>query len=128
MVASCQTNKERLPDYCDCVESLVSTVYEVLSESSWTWSEKRSWLNLLNFHCHLLQNSFLENVYSDTITFSTLQKHLGSNFPYCCQVLLMTPCEHQSLLPYVIPLLPFSICETKRNHRGVSPTSREVEE
>jgi hypothetical protein len=51
--------------------------YEVLLVSSRTRQKKKYWLNVLNFGCHLL----LGNVYSDTIIFSTLQKHRESHFP-----------------------------------------------
>jgi hypothetical protein len=54
-----------------------------VSESSRTRSEKKYWFHLLNFGCHLLQNtcSLLGNVYRDPIVFSTLQKYRGSYFP-----------------------------------------------
>jgi hypothetical protein len=57
------------------VAGVLLVTYEVLSESSWTRSEKKYWLNLLNFGCHFLQNSLLGNVYSDPIIFPAFQKH-----------------------------------------------------
>jgi hypothetical protein len=54
----------------------------VLLESSRTRSKKNAecWLNLLHFGCQLIQNGLLQNVYSDPIIFSALQKHRGSHF------------------------------------------------
>jgi hypothetical protein len=59
----------------------IGHMYKVLSESSQTRSKKKCWLNLLNFGCHLLQNSLFGNTYSDPIIFPMLQKHYGSHFP-----------------------------------------------
>jgi hypothetical protein len=96
-----------------------------VSESSRTGSEKKCWLNLLNFGCHLLQNSILGNVYSDPIIFSTLQKHRGSHIPECCRVPFAILLGYQTLFQSVIPSVSFSIWETQRNLRGLSPASRE---
>jgi hypothetical protein len=68
-----------------------SYTYRGVSESSQTRSKKKYWLNLLNFGCHLLQNSLLWNLYSNTIIFSMLQKHHVSHFPWCCPVPLAIP-------------------------------------
>jgi hypothetical protein len=46
-----------------------------------TRSTKKCRLTLLNFGCHILQNSLLGNVYNYPIVFSTLQKHHVSQFP-----------------------------------------------
>jgi hypothetical protein len=42
-------------------------------------SKKKFWHNLLNFGCHLFENSLLVNICSDPIVFSTLPKHHGSH-------------------------------------------------
>jgi hypothetical protein len=93
---------------------------EVLSETSRTRSKKKCWLNLLNFGCHLLQNSVLGNVCSDPIVFSTLQKHRTSHFPECCRVPRAIPFGCQTLFQNVVPSVSLSIWETKRNHRGAN--------
>jgi hypothetical protein len=95
-----------------------------LSKSSRTRSKKKFWLNLLDFGCYLLPNSLLGNVCSDPIAFSTLQKHRGSHFPWCCRVPLAIPFARKT----VSKRRPFSFTfnlEEKRNHRGLSPASRE---
>jgi hypothetical protein len=63
------------------VKRTESQKYKVLLKSSWTKSKKKCWLNLLNFGCHLLQNSLLGNIHRYPIIFSTLQKHCGSHLP-----------------------------------------------
>jgi hypothetical protein len=78
--------------------------------------------NLTKLGCHLLQNSFLENVYSDIIIFSKLQKHHGSNFLSGCQVLLVIPFAPQT------ERHPFSFIfnlENKAKSQGPSLASRE---
>jgi hypothetical protein len=56
-------------------------IFEVLTASSRTGSKKKCSLKLLNFGCHLLQNSLHGNIYNDPIIFTTIQKHHGSHFP-----------------------------------------------
>jgi hypothetical protein len=51
-----------------------------VSESSWTRSNKKCWLNLINFGCHLLQNHLLGNIYSNPIVFSMIQKNKLCSF------------------------------------------------
>jgi hypothetical protein len=80
------------------------TVYNISSESI---GQKKRWLKLLNFGCYLLQNSLLGNLYSDPIVSSTLQKHSGSHFPYCCRVPLAIPFGCQTLFQNVVPPFQF---------------------
>jgi hypothetical protein len=76
----------------------------VVLKSSLARSKNKCWFNLLNFGCHLLQNSLLGNVYSDSIIFLfMLQKHRGSNFPQCCRVPLVIPFGCQTLFQNVVP-------------------------
>jgi hypothetical protein len=89
------------------------TAYVVLPESSQTWSEKKYWLNLLNFGYHLLQNRLLGSIYIDPIVLSTLQKHHGSHFPKCYQLPLVIPFGCQTPFQNVVPSVSFSIWETK---------------
>jgi hypothetical protein len=60
---------------------LVLLIYEVISESSRTRPKKKCWLNLLNFGCHLIQNSLVGNICCDPIVSSMLLKHHVSHFP-----------------------------------------------
>jgi hypothetical protein len=90
-------------------------------EISQTRSEKKWWLNLLNFGCHLLQNSLLGNIY--------LIPSFFPPFRGIMEVIFLNAVEYHfecpTLFQNVIPSVSFSIWETKQNNRGLSPASRE---
>jgi hypothetical protein len=99
-------------------------LYEVLSENSQARSKKKCWLNLLKFGCHPLQNSLLGNSYSDPIFFS--------RFTRAVEVIFLTAVEYRLRFPlddghcFRMSSLPFHFQFGKqRNHRGLSPASRE---
>jgi hypothetical protein len=93
----------------------VSLLYEVLSESSWNRSKKKCCLNLFNFGCYLLQNSFLGSVYSNPIIFSHASKALWKSVSL---MLSSTACD-SLWMSYTLSKRPFNfilIWETKHNH------------
>jgi hypothetical protein len=64
----------------DNIEELKGELYEMYRNVPGL-GQKKFWLNLLSFGCHLLQNCLLWNVLRDPIIFSMLQKRIGSEFP-----------------------------------------------
>jgi hypothetical protein len=93
-------------------------IYKVLSESSWTRSKHKCWLNLLNFSCHLLGN-----IHSDPIISSTLQKHRGSHLWY--QVPPVSPFRRQDTGSKRRPFSFIFNLGNKAKSQGLSPVGKE---
>jgi hypothetical protein len=92
------------------------------SESSRIRSTKKCWLNLLNFVCHLFQNSLPGNVYKDLLIFFPCFKSTMEDIFLIVQYRLRIPLDVRYCFKTSSFQFHFQFGK-QQNHRGLSPMS-----